>query len=1808
MYFIILFTTFLSLCELLPNLAKFFFIFFLIIMLTINDINLLDELYQSEDSIVFKGYETANHQNVIVKILKDDFPSINLIAQFNEEYNITNKYNLQNIRKVISKRKIQNKHILILEYIDGVTIQEHIKDKPIDIINFLKLAIRFAEVLVEIHQAGIIHKDINPKNMMITTDNKIKIIDFGVATSVKRELQSPSNLYILEGTLAYMSPEQTGRMNRSVDYRSDLYSLGVTFYEMLTGQLPFPSNDAMELVHCHIAKYAKPVDEIRKDIPKALSNIVAKLMEKNAENRYQSAYGLQMDLANCLKQWQTKRAINLEKLASQDVYNIFHIPEKLYGRQAEIDQLLTIFNRTTQGSKEMVLVSGRSGIGKTSLVNEIHKPMTEKNAYFIKGKFEQYQRDLPYSAVIQAFNDLASQILAEPLEKLEIWKEEILASVGENGQVLLDVLPKFELIIGKQNTVIELAPSERQNRFNNVFQAFIRDICKPEHPIILFIDDWQWADMASLNLLKLLMTDTQSHALLVIGAYRDNEVDASHPFALTLEDIKKINGAIQNIVLNPLSKEVVNQLVAETLHTSAEEVESLAELIYKKTNGSPFFVNQFLGELYERNYLNFDAEQRCWLWDFEQIQELKSTDNVVELLVNKIQRFNPNTQNVLQLGACIGNNFPLKVLSYINDKDQITTLNELKEAIEEGVIFPIRGNMHAVDEHTVDADVYFKFLHDNVEQAAYSMITQTLRQETQLRIGRMVQQKSTETYIEEFLFDITNYFNAGRFFIFDEKEKQEVAHFNIRAAKKAKDAAAYKSALKYLDIAEEILGEEIWAIDYQTAYHLHKEKGENYFLIGEFAKSDTYLNVALEKATDVFDKVDVLQIKMMQLSAQGLFHDGVRIVIEAVALLGEELPKLEDVAGIQKATGDVIGFIFQAMESRTIESIYDLPEVQDKAIRKIQELLVISLDLVAMGVPDLLALFSGQIVKLVLQHGLTDMVAFGFSFWGVVMAGGFKKYAEAYKYAELAMKIEQSKLPNKRIKAKLYTLGGYSTAYAHHIRRSAEVEMEGYYAGLESGDMVYSCYTMAIGPRFTVLLDLEEAQQIWEKALAFLKPLSIPSYWIGACSAAFVKLMRSPLADENPYLFAIDEFHEKIIYEANLEQVAPLVYALFKRYKTLTYLIYEEYDLGLTEVLQRQPLIVALGGLDPIFKVDFHLAAAFIVAECYENAAEDKKAEYLAIVEESITEIGLQAAVCAINFHASYLAAQAIKARLLNQYSEAMDLFDEAIAMAQKHEIPQHEALITEAAARFYVARKKTEIAKLYYQKAHQAYTIWGAQSKTAHLEDQYSTFITRKTNKNMQTKHNTTKESMYYIAKNINTNLYTKTKNGVSSLDFTSITKASQAISGEIRTEYLLSKMIDILIENAGAERGVLLQENEKQHLVVNAEGYADTAEIQLMQATPVEKADLPLSIIRYVERTKETLVLDDAGKDRRFIQDAYVIAKKSKSIYCSPITIHGKVKAILYLENHLSSHVFDEQNAQTLGILSGQIAISLENSSLYTNLEQKVEERTKELNVKHRELSEKNARITDSVRYALNIQTAILPLESEMTRLFPQHFVIYKPKDIVSGDFYWISEVENYKFIAVVDCTGHGVPGAFMSMLGNSLLNQIVNSNEVVSPADILMHLHEGISKMLKQDETENKDGMDVSLCRIENVSNKETKVIFAGAKRPLYVHTENKLQEVQGSRYSIGGILRNLERSYQNNELLLAKNSVIYLCSDGLTDQANPKRDRFSLLRLRAFVEQNGGLEIKQQKEILLSDWEYFRQDTEQRDDVTIIGIQF
>ncbi len=1776
-------------------------------MITLHDIELTEELHQSNHSIVFKGYEKKQQQYVVVKVLKEDFPSANLIAQFNEEYAITNKYDISGIRKVLSKRKINNKYVLVLDYVEGTSLQDYVQQHTLDIPNFLKLAIKITDVLIDIHQVGIIHKDLNPKNILITKDQHIKIIDFGVATSVKREIKQDANIYVLKGTLAYISPEQTGRMNRSVDYRSDLYALGVTFYEMLTGKLPFVSEDALELVHAHIAKFAEPVHLVRREIPKALSEIVTKLMAKNAENRYQSAYGLKMDLSNCLKQWQTKRSINLETLGTNDVFNIFHISEKLYGREKQIAQLLNIYERACIGSKEMVLIGGSSGIGKTALVNEIHKPMTEKKGYFIRGKFEQFQRDLPYSAIIQALNDFASQLLAEPIEKVNLWKEEILKSLGSNGQVILDVLPKFELIIGQQPSVIALPPAESQNRFNFVFQQFIRDLCTPEHPIAFFIDDWQWADMASLNLLKLLMTDSQSKYLLLIGAYRDNEVDAAHPFIQSIEEIRKAGKIIENIILKSLEPEFVTKLIADSLHTPTDDIVGLSEVIYKKTNGSPFFVTQFLTELYEQGYLNFDAEQRCWLWDLEQIANLKSTDNVVELLVNKIQRLKPETQKVLQLGACIGNNFPLKVLANINEKGLKITLDELHEAIEEGIVLPLKGNMYAVEEHSIEADVYFKFLHDNVEQAAYSMITNTIRQETQLKLGRSLTEKNSKEYIEEFLFDITNYFNSARILITDAQEKFEVALLNLRAAQKAKSAAAYKSALQYLNTAEELLDKNIWQTHYEIAYTLYKEKGECYFLIGDFQQSIVFIAMALDNAQSVMDKVEVLKIKMAQLSAQGLFHDGIRTVIQAVGLLGEHIPALEDAEGLQKATVDIIGEVMQKMANRSIKSIYDLPEVQDKAIRKIQELLVTSLDIVIMGVPDLIALFSGRIVNLVLEHGLTEMVAFGFSFWGVVMSGGFKRYADAYGYAALAFQLEQNKFPNKGIKSKLAALGGYSTAYAHHLRKCAEVEMEGYYAGLENGDMVYCCYCYAIGPRFIVLLDLEEARQIWEKALAFLQPLSFPSYCIGACSASFVQLLQQPLSkeQENPFLFQIGNFHENLIIEHNFAKTAPLIFALFRRYKLLLYIIYQEDELALEIVQKRQPLIAALGGLDPIFKADFHLFAAIAVVNIYQKATQEEQVGYDEIIEESITELQLLADVCEINFKAPLLAVKAIKAQLKGEILEAMDLFDEAIAAAQQYEIPQYEAIISEIALRFYLARNKGEFAKIYLRKAHYAYQMWGAAGKLKQLEEKYAIMFTSITHKNTF-KVTTTNPQATVTTKN--SHIRTQTRNGANNLDFQSILKATQAISGEIHLDKLLEKMIILVIENAGAERGVLLQYNHLGQLLVNAEYNAATNQHSILQGTIIENANLPLSIIRYVERTKETLVLNEANKDRRFRQDDYVTKEQAKSICCLPIMIQGKSSALLYLENNLASYAFDEQRMQVLNMLSGQIAVSIENAILYNNMEQKVQERTKELNDKNEELGEKNKRITDSMRYALSIQSAILPLPSMMSQLFPEHFVIYLPKDIVSGDFYWVSEIDNKKFIAVVDCTGHGVPGAFMSMLGYSLLNQIVNEKLIFSPATILNNLHQGINHVLKQEETENRDGMDIAIVQLQEKGS-QTQVTFSGAKRPLFYYQNQQLYEQKGDRYAIGGMVQNnlAVRNYQDHILLLEKGAVIYLFSDGLTDQANQQRDKFSVLQLKELLQQYGSYSMALQEEILMNAWEEFRQGTEQRDDVTVVAIQ-
>ncbi|WP_346341643.1 serine/threonine-protein kinase PknK [[Phormidium] sp. ETS-05] len=800
-------------------------------MIELSSYRISGQIHEGESSLVYRGQMIINNQPVIIKRLKYELPSPEKIARFKREYQITKHLNLPGVVEAYSLENQGSRWSIILEDFGGKSLAEQQLAGQIAIPEFLHLAMKITHILGEVHQRQVIHKDINPSNIVWNpTTDELKLIDFGISALISQEQSSFSNPHLLEGTLAYISPEQTGRMNRATDYRSDFYSLGVTFYQLLTGTLPFPSDDPLEVVHCHIAKQPPELQQIKPDIPPVIDQIILKLMAKNAEERYQSASGLKADLEECYCQWQTTGNIADFTLGTQDITDKFQISQKLYGRETEIRTLLAAGERVFAfGSSEMMLVSGYSGIGKSALVQEVHKPITQARGYFISGKFDQYQRNIPYSALLQALASLVRQLLTESSTEIAAWREKLLAAFGPNGRVIIEVIPEVELIVGSQPELPTLGPSETQNRFNLVFQNFIRVFCQKEHPLVIFLDDLQWADRASLNLMQLLIAAPDSGYLLLIGAYRDNEVSPGHPLLLVLDEITSAGATINHLSLTALQLPHLTELLEDTLNTRPEAVQPLAELVLAKTGGNPFFAAEFLKSLHGEGLINFNRDISRWQWNLEHIQQQQITDNVVELMAAKVQKLPEATQQVLQIAACLGSHFDLETLVIAAAKSPQATAADLHPAIAAGFIIPLSDAYKLIEftESSLTAVIAFKFAHDRIQQATYSLIPHAHINPLHLRIGQLLLQQTPPENLEANIFDIINQLNFGTNLISTPEEKNHLAQLNLMAGKKAKAATAYQGALQYLTTGIELLsprlGEQLQPHP-TTPHHRHRHR------------------------------------------------------------------------------------------------------------------------------------------------------------------------------------------------------------------------------------------------------------------------------------------------------------------------------------------------------------------------------------------------------------------------------------------------------------------------------------------------------------------------------------------------------------------------------------------------------------------------------------------------------------------------------------------------------------------------------------------------------------------------------------------------------------------------------------------------------------------------------------------------------------------------------------------------------------------------------------------------------------------------
>ena len=1025
------------------------------------------QIYESANSLVYRSRREGDDRAAILKVLKEDYPSPGELARYKQEYEITRSLDIEGVVKAYDLQKYQNTLVMILEDFGGESLKLLMARQRFTLAEFLDIAIKIARCLGQVHAANIIHKDINPANIVFNpVSRQVKLIDFGISTALSRENPTFKHPLVLEGTLNYISPEQTGRMNRALDYRTDFYSLGVTFYELLTGQLPFIAEDAMELVHCHIAKQPVPPCEINPDIPEPLSSIVMKLLAKTAEERYQSAWGIKVDLETCQQQLNASAIVSNFSLGCQDVSDHFHIPQKLYGRQREIEILLAAFERVsgrssaenqTANQVEIMLVAGYSGIGKSALVQEIFKPLTQRRGYFIAGKFDQFQRNIPYSAVVKAFQSLIRQLLTESEAQLNRWREKILTAFGTNGQVIIEVIPEVELIVGAQPAVAKLTPSESKNRFNSVFQRFIRVFCQPQHPLVIFLDDLQWADSATLKLIELMMADEETQHLFLMGAYRDREVSATHPLIMTVDALEKQGAIINTITLKPLQIEHLTELIGDTLQQEEDTVKPLAYLVVRKTNGNPFFVNQFLKTLHRENAIAFDCDRGGWRWDIAQIEAMETTDNVVDLTISNLKKLPISTQQVLRLAACVGNQFDLHALAIVYEKSAPKTFQDLLPAIQLGLILPTSDLELTKDEEIIKASLAianYKFLHDRVQQAAYALIDDEQKQAVHLQIGRLLLENISAEEREERLFELVDHLNVGRQLIADENQRVELTYLNLEAAQKAKDATAYSAALQYLIAGIDDREEILWKYHYDLAVKLYTERAAVEYLNGNFETSESFINQTIERVKTPIEKAEIYYILIVQYTLRAKYARAIEIGRKALSLIDIDLPESD----LETARDAEMAAVGQLIGERAIASLFDLPEMERHDKKVAMKLLT------GMGPPTyrshqkLWSVIVSKAVNLCLQYGNVPQTAYSHTSYGGLLGYVRNDYQSGEAFGKLALKLSQ-KFNNPSDKSVAYLMIGSSLKHwSQHLKSASQDYLEAYNVGLESGNLQYAAY------------------------------------------------------------------------------------------------------------------------------------------------------------------------------------------------------------------------------------------------------------------------------------------------------------------------------------------------------------------------------------------------------------------------------------------------------------------------------------------------------------------------------------------------------------------------------------------------------------------------------------------------------------------------------------------------------------------------------------------------------------------------------
>ncbi len=1386
----------------------------------------------------------------------------------------------------------------------GGTVLADRLDKPWELKLFLRVGIGIAGALGRLHQNGFFHKDIKPANIFVNTSTgEAWLSGFGLASRLPRERQAPEPPETFAGTLPYMAPEQTGRMNRSIDSRSDLYSLGVTFYQMLTASLPFTASDPMEWVHCHIARRPVSPSERLETVPIPVSQIVMKMLAKTAEERYQTVAGVESDLRHCLAEWEAHHRIDEFPPGQHDTPDRLLIPEKLYGRAREVETLLAAFDRVAAtGTPELVLVSGYSGIGKSSVVNELHKVLIPPRGLFASGKFDQYKRDIPYSTLVQAFQSLVRPLLGKSDTELASWRGEFLEALEPNARLMTDLIPELKLIIGDQPPIPGLEPQQAQSRFQLVFRRLIGVFARPEHPLALLLDDLQWLDGATLDLLEDLLTRPDLKHLMLIGAYRENEVGSNHPLMRKLETIKKAGAKVEEIRLAPFAHEHLEQLIADALRCAPARTAPLAQLVREKTGGNPFFVIQFLYSLADEGLLSFDHDAACWSWDLDRIHAKGYTDNVVELMLGRLTRLPVRTQKALQQLACLGNVASVAMLSIVLETPEERVHAALWPAVRQELVEPLEGR--------------YRFIHDRVQEAAYSLIPEALRAQIHLQIGRLLVAQTPPEKREEAIFEIVNQLNRGAALITEHPERNQLAELNLIAGKRAKGAAAYASALTYFNAGAALLAEDRWERRHELIFALELNRAECEFLTGQLSVAEERLAALSNRATTTVEQAMVACLHMDVCTTLDQSGRAIAVGLDYLRHVGIEWsphPQDEELRREYERIWSLLG-------GRTIEELIDLPLMDDPASLVTVEVLIKLFPPALFTDANLASLTICKAMNLSLERGNCDASCFAYVMFPRFAGPRFGDYQAGFRFGQLGYELVERR-GLKRFEAGTYHgFAGVVVAWMKHVRACRDLLRRALDAANRIGDLTFGAYTCCtLNSDLLFAGDpLPDVQGEAEHGLAFVQQarFGLAIDFISA-QLALIRTLRGL----TPTFGRFDDgqFHElRVEYQLSSNPALAIAACWYWIRKLQARYIAGDYAAALDAAAKAKQLIWTSPSL--LEEAEYHFYGALAQAAHCDGAAADERRQHLEALAAHHQQLLVWEENGPENFENRAALVGAELARIEDRDVDAMRLYEQAIRSARSNGFVHNEALAYEVAARFYAGRGLEDFAHLYLRKARHCYLLWGADGKVRQLEELYP--------------HLRTEEPAPGPTGTIAA--------PVEHLDLATVIKVSQAVSGEIVFEKLIHTLMSTSIEQAGAERGLLiLPRGGEQRIAAEATTGSDTAQVQMrdvqLRDVPVTAAVLPESVLHYVLRTRESVILDDASAQPEFAADPYIRQRHVRSILCLPLTNQAKLIGALYLENNLTTRAFTPARIAVLKLIASQAAISLENTRLYGDLEQR-------------------------------------------------------------------------------------------------------------------------------------------------------------------------------------------------------------------------------------------------------------------------------